>query len=260
MKISIIIPTFNAAATLAQALDSVIEQDYPDVEIIIVDGGSTDGTWAIIQQYRGHIAKVIREPDHGVFDAMNKGILAGEGDIFGLLGADDYFLSPDVLSQVAKAFREHPEVEAVYGDYLRDRGDERVLFRHPDHLDKFTFFLRNPLCQQALFVRASAFERVGLFDPELKIAADHDWNLRAFGECRLPHKHIPVVVCGFRAGGLSSAAASIREHALVRRRYFSWPYRLYWHVWDISGRIRKRVRRLDFRMPIALRRRLLNDC
>ncbi|NOZ73050.1 MAG: glycosyltransferase [Chloroflexi bacterium] len=256
MKITVVIPTYNAAATLAQALDSVIEQDHPDVEIVIVDGESTDDTWAIVQQYRSHIANIIREPDAGVFDALNKGILASEGDVIVLLGADDYFLPPHVLSAVATAFAEHPEVKVVYGDYLRDKGDERVLFQHPDRLDKFTFLLRNPLCQHAVFVRREAFDRVGLFDSSFKIVSDHDWNLRAFGQYRLSYLHIPVVICGFRSGGLSSTSASKCEHALVRRRYFSWPYRFYWSVWDISRRVAGRLRQLDFRVPLALRKRL----
>ena len=256
MKITIIIPTYNAARTLAQALESVIIQDYSDVEIIIVDGESSDDTMTIVEQYRSHIAKVIREPDDGTFDAMNKGILASTGNVIGILGADDYFLSPHVLSEVAKAFAGHPEVMAVYGDYVRDKGDERELFHHPEQLYKFSFFWRNPLCQQSLFVRRAAFDRVGLFDTSLKIASDHDWNLRAFDQHRLPHLHIPVVICGFRGGGLSSTPAAQREHALVRQRYFPRPYRFYWHLLSFGRRIQRRLRRFDFRIPLALRKRL----
>jgi len=256
VKISVIIPTFNAANTLGQALESVIEQDYPDVEIVVVDGGSTDDTLAIIQQYRSHIAKLICEPDEGVFDAVNKGILASEGDVTVFLGADDYFYSPHVFSTVAEAFAVHPEVKVVYGDYLRDKGEEKILMRHPDRLDKFTFFLRNPLCQHSVFVRREVFEQVGLFDVTLKIASDHDWNLRVFGEHRVAHLRVPIVICGFRSGGLSSTSASKQEHALVRGRHFSWPYQLLWRVWDFSRRLRGRLQRLDFRVPMALRKRL----
>lgn len=253
MKISVIIPTYNAASTLAQALDSVIAQDYPDVEIIIVDGGSTDGTLSIVEERRSHIAKVVSEPDQGVYDAMNKGILMSEGDVINILGADDYFYASHVLSTVARVFMEHPDIDVVYGDYVHEYGHTRKAFRNPEHLDKFTFFLRNSLCHQSVFVRRDAFDRVGLFDTSFKIAGDHDWNIRAFGEHKLAHIHIPEVVCVFRSGGLSSTIHSRREHALVRRRHFAWYYRGYWYIPDFMSRAWSRLRRLDFSMPIALR-------
>ncbi len=241
MIISVIIPTYNAEATLEQALQSVFQQDYPQIEVIIVDGGSTDGTMAVVERYHSRIARVIQEPDEGPFDAMNKGILASQGEVIGVLGADDYYLSPSVLRAVAEVFAEKPHIQAVYGDYLRDKGEEQRIFHHPDHLSRWTFFFRNPLCQQALFVRREVFDEVGLFDTSLKIASDHDWYLRAFGQHQVPHFHLPLLMCGFRGGGLSSTPASVHEHALVRRRYFPWPYELVWHGWDIGRRVLRRL-------------------
>ena len=120
MRISVVTVCYNAASTLADALDSVLGQtstpDAPfDLEYIVVDGASTDGTLDVLAPYRDRIATLISEPDQGLYDAMNKGLRAASGDVVAILNADDVYASNTVLAQVARTFQ-HSEAEAVYGD------------------------------------------------------------------------------------------------------------------------------------------------
>ncbi len=115
-SISIITPTFNAETTLCDCIESVSEQSV-DVEHIIIDGASTDGTLKTVEHYRDSLAKVVSEPDEGIYDAMNKGLKLATGDVIGILNADDFFASSDVLKKVVNAFSES-DVDACYGDLV----------------------------------------------------------------------------------------------------------------------------------------------
>ena len=130
MKISIITAVRNNRATLADALDSILAQNYPNVELIVIDGVSTDGTLAVIQRYAERIAHLLSEPDRGVYDALNKGLRLATGDVVGFLHADDCYADDRVLSRIAAALAD-PAVDACYGD-LRYVGkdDPRHVARH----------------------------------------------------------------------------------------------------------------------------------
>lgn len=256
MRVTVLTACYNAAATLERTIASVVEQDYPDVEFVIVDGCSKDETWSIVQRHRDVIDIAIQEPDDGVYDALNKGIRASSGDVILVLGADDYLIAADVLSRVTQAFAGHPEADVVYGDYVRENGTVRVPRRHPTYLTKYSFFRRNVLCHQAMFCRRRAFDTVGLFDTSLRICSDHDWNIRAFGIEQVPYFHLPEMVSVYSDGGLSASTASKREHALVRQRYFGAHARAYWVAADVAERFTHRLMTLNFNMPLALRHRM----
>ncbi|HEY9194869.1 MAG TPA: glycosyltransferase family 2 protein, partial [Mucilaginibacter sp.] len=115
MKVSLITVVYNAANTLARCIDSVISQNHPDIEYIIIDGGSTDGTLQVIDQYRDFVNVVVSEPDKGIYDAMNKGIRRATGDIVGTLNADDALADNDVIVAVARLF-ELQNTDVVYGN------------------------------------------------------------------------------------------------------------------------------------------------
>ena len=117
MKVSIITSCYNRAGTIRCAMESVLAQDYPDIEYIIVDGASTDGSTEIIRQYEGRVARIISEPDRGMYEAINKGIRAATGDIVGLMHSDDFFFDNHVVSDIVKRF-ERTETDFVYGDGL----------------------------------------------------------------------------------------------------------------------------------------------
>ena len=128
LKISVVTAVFNRAGTVAEALASVRAQTWPNVEHIVIDGGSTDGTLPILQAHRGQLAVLVSEPDHGIYDALNKGIARATGEVVGFLHADDLFESPDSLAYVAAAFAD-PAVDAVYGDlvYVRQQDPTHVV-------------------------------------------------------------------------------------------------------------------------------------
>src|SRR5687767_14692033 len=111
MKISIITITYNSAATVEDTIKSVIAQDYPDLEYIIIDGKSKDNTLAIVDKYKDRISKVVSEKDKGLYDALNKGIKHATGEIVGMLHSDDLYAHPQVISHVAEAFKKDPSVQ-----------------------------------------------------------------------------------------------------------------------------------------------------
>jgi glycosyltransferase involved in cell wall biosynthesis len=118
MKISIITITYNSAATVEDTIKSVVMQDYPNVEYLIIDGKSKDATLQIAEKYKDKISKVVSEKDKGLYDALNKGIKHASGDIIGMLHSDDLYSNPQVLSKIVKTFQDNPEAEGVYADLV----------------------------------------------------------------------------------------------------------------------------------------------
>jgi glycosyltransferase involved in cell wall biosynthesis len=176
MKISLVTISFNQAPYLEQALRSVLDQDYPNLEYIVVDPGSTDGSREIIERYRDRIAQVIFEPDKGPADGLNKGFAAASGTIFGYLNSDDLLL-PGVLSRVAHAFREYPESDLIYGHgYWIDRAG-RVLRRFRS--DRFNLrrsaYGNSIIMQQATFWRGEAFWAAGGFNHDNRLSWDGEF-------------------------------------------------------------------------------------
>lgn len=174
MKFSIVTISFNQGRFLEQAIRSVIEQDYPDIEYIVVDPGSTDGSREIIERYRDRIAKVIFERDKGPADGLNKGFAHATGDILGFINADDYF-EPYAFARVAKFFRERPEINVVSGAIkLVDRnGYVRWRKRMSDrfNLGKYADG-RCWIGQQATFFRSAAYGKDNIFNIENKTCWD----------------------------------------------------------------------------------------
>ncbi|MFO7633004.1 MAG: glycosyltransferase, partial [Caldilinea sp.] len=115
MRISVITAVYNNRDTVAQALDSALAQIHPDIELVVIDGGSTDGTRDVLQGYADRLAVLVSEPDRGIYDALNKGIARASGEVVGFLHSDDLFADEHVLSRITTAFAD-PKVDAVYGD------------------------------------------------------------------------------------------------------------------------------------------------
>ena len=176
---TVIIPCFNAEATVQAAIDSVISQTYSHKDLIIVDGKSTDGTLAILKANEANISLIISEKDKGVYDAINKGIKAAEGNIIYVLGADDKLASDEILEHVALHFT--PEISLVFGHirniHIQNKAVPEV------HSSSFSnlLYLKNTLHQQGCFYRTSLFEKE-LFNPEYKIFGDYDLHLKWFIE------------------------------------------------------------------------------
>lgn len=261
MRITVITVCLNAADTIEQTIQSVLQQDYGDVEYIIVDGMSTDSTLDIINKYRDKIALLIREPDEGLYDAMNKGVLHSSGEIISFMNADDRFASPDVLRRMAEAFGQHPDKMIIYGDCIIGEGTAQVLKRHPDSIGKRSLGI-TWLNHQSIFYRRSAFDVVGLFDNGYPIYGDYDWNVRAFFVHRLSHLHLPVTVCIFRRGGISGGPwpgriAQVRaihkKHLSLRERLCCWPF-------TFVRKVSRRVATRNFALPVAIRTFVKERC
>jgi glycosyltransferase involved in cell wall biosynthesis len=207
-RISIITATFNSVTTLADSLASIEQQSYDRIESLVIDGGSTDGTQALIAHRFGRLVNhLVSEPDRGIYDALNKGILAASGDIVGLLHSDDVLASAGTLETVAKVFHDNPAVEAVYGDlvYVRREAPDTLvrLWRSRPFAPKLLQRGWMPP-HPTLYLRRSVFDRVGLFDTRYKIAADYEHVLRVFSKPGLVSHYLPQVMVKMKIGGASN--------------------------------------------------------
>lgn len=204
MKISVITASYNSATTIEDTIKSVLSQNYSDIEYIIIDGGSKDGTLEIINKYKDKISEIVSEPDHGLYDAMNKGIALATGDVIGILNSDDFFAGPDVLSKVANAFT--PEIDLCYGNirYV-DRIDtkKKVRFWRAGEYKKEKLDSGWIMPHPAVFVRKNLYDKFGLFNLEFKIAADYELLLR-FLKHDIKVKYIDETLVHMREGGFSA--------------------------------------------------------
>lgn len=205
-RISVITAVFNRASTLGQALESVHAQTWPDVEHIVIDGGSTDGSLAILRRHSAAISQLVSEPDKGLYDALNKGIRACSGDVVGFMHADDQFATVGTLAKVAASF-EDDSVEAVYGDLVYVKKED------PDKVVRYWRagpYEREQLAQgwmpphPTFYVRRDLYSRFGMFDTNFQIAADYDSMLRMLWGGRIKAAYIPEVLVRMRTGGISN--------------------------------------------------------
>lgn len=177
--VSIITPSFNQAAFLEETIQSVLSQDYPNLEYLIVDGGSTDGSREIIARYQERLAWWVSERDQGQTDAINKGFARARGEILAWLNSDDTYL-PGALSAAVASFQEHPEVGMVYGDAnLIDAGGQ-VIGKFPARATDYRRLRRGHvhIPQQSAFFRADLWREVGPLDPTFFFAMDYDLWVR----------------------------------------------------------------------------------
>lgn len=206
MKISVVTAVFDRVGTIADAMKSVQSQSYSQVEHIVQDGGSKDGTLDEVARLATKKTKVISERDSGIYDAINRGICRATGDVIGLMHSDDFFADERVLGKVAAAF-EDPAIQGVYGDlqYISADHVSRVI-RHwragsyDPGLLKRGWMPPHP----TLYLRREVFERFGLYDTSFSIAADYDAMLRYLVQGNLKVVYIPEVLVKMRLGGESN--------------------------------------------------------
>jgi glycosyltransferase involved in cell wall biosynthesis len=204
--VSIVVPTFNARDTLKQCLDSVIGQTFPGKEIIVVDGGSTDGTIDLIKSYGPRIERWLSEPDRGVFDAFNKGIGLARGRWLYFLGADDYLYDRDVLLRFAPCLsKQPPDARLIYGRValVAPGGDTIALLGEPWEITREKLPAYLSLSHQGVFHARELFVEHGLFDTSYRLSGDYEFLLREL--LARDALFIPdVLVAGHRSGGISS--------------------------------------------------------
>ena len=177
MKVSVVIPSYNQARYLAATLESVLGQDHADREILVFDGGSTDGSVALLESY-GDRVRWTSGPDAGQADAINQGLRAADGDVLAYLNSDDVYY-PGALSAVVTHFRDHPRSRALYGDAHHLHEDGSVMETYPTEPWDYARLLDVCyLCQPAVFWRREVVERFGVFDERLRYAMDYEYWLR----------------------------------------------------------------------------------
>lgn len=206
LKISIITATFNSAATIESSIQSVIQQDYPNKEIIIIDGGSTDETLSILSKYKSHISTLISEKDKGIYDALNKGIAAASGDIIAILHSDDFYINNEILSKVAHAF-DKQQCDSVYGNlYYVDKQDTNRIVRKwisgKYKHGKFTHGWMPP--HPAFFAKKSCYDKFGAFNLILSSSADYELMLRFLHKHKISTFYLNEFIVKMRVGGQSN--------------------------------------------------------
>lgn len=228
MKISIITIVYNNRPCIAECINSVLSQDYPDIEYIVIDGGSTDGTVDIIRQYADKIACFHTGKDKGLYDALNKGIEKATGDYIGILHSDDLFYAPDTVSKVvAELSRTSADVLYANGMYVdrENPGHVKRIYPAKPYRSSYLYFGWIPL-HTTIYVRKDLFHKLGMYDLRYSIASDYEISLRWFKDATVKKVFLNEWVVRMRLGGKSTTARLqkkkstedlqiIREHGLL---------------------------------------------
>jgi glycosyltransferase involved in cell wall biosynthesis len=205
MKISVITVTFNSAKTVADTLTSVAMQTHPDIEHLIIDGASSDGTVEIVRMHASTQTRLISESDRGIYDAMNKGIALASGEVIGFLNSDDFYANSSVLAKIAAAFQDSV-VDACYGDlvYVSQDNSRVVRYWKSKPFTKGDFAKGWCPAHPTFYVRKSVIERMGLFDQSYKMGVDVEFMMR-YLECgSINAAYLPHVLVNMRIGGTSN--------------------------------------------------------
>ena len=194
---SIIVPTFNSAATMEVCIKSIMDQTFPAFEVLIMDGGSSDNTVAIAGGFADERIKIVSENDKGIYDAMNKGILRSAGNWLYFLGSDDSLYDKETLRKVA-AVIEEGNADVVYGNVFRT--GQQCVYDGEFTIEKI---YRRNICHQAIFLHRTVFDKTGLFDLNYKSNADYDHNLKWFFDDSVRKRYMDVIVANYSDTGLS---------------------------------------------------------
>ncbi len=231
LKVSIITAVFNGESSVEYAINSVLEQTYPEIEYIIVDGGSTDGTLEIIRKYEHRISRCISEPDNGIYDALNKGMKMATGEVIGILNSDDFYAHKNVISDVVGQM-ERENSASCYGDlfYVDKINTDKVIRYWRSRPFKEGLFYRGWMPPHpTFFVRTEIYDKYGLFNTDFRIAADYELMVRFLEKYKISTTYIPEVLVKMRVGGESNR--SLRNMIIKSREDYS--------AWKTNGLRRK---------------------
>lgn len=205
MKITVITVAFNCADTIADTMASVSLQTHPDIEHLVIDGASRDGTVQVASSRAAPFTRIVSEPDKGIYDAMNKGLGWASGEVIGFLNADDLFADEYSLSRVASAFAD-PEVEACFGDLVYVSQDNKRVVRYwkSRPFQHGSFANGWSPAHPTFYVRRTALERLGRFDLSFRLAADTEFMLRYLEKAFVRATYIPHVQVRMRVGGATN--------------------------------------------------------
>lgn len=215
-KVSIITVVYNGAKTIEQTIKSVLGQTYQNIEYIVIDGGSDDGTQQIVESFRASIACFVSEADNGIFDAMNKGIQQATGDVIGIINSDDWYSDDAVENAVQCMIQE--DVEVIYGKSINvyPDGRERLGIMEPLETIWYKMIVPHP----TVFVKRSIYERLGIFSLKYKLGADYELILRFYSQ-HVKFGYVDQTMAYFRIGGRSTQGLTklLEEHKNIAMEY-----------------------------------------
>lgn len=238
VKISMITPAFNSAKTIERTIKSVLGQNYPQLEYIIIDGASTDGTMEVVRRYESSISCIVSEPDHGISEAFNKGIARATGDLIGIINSDDYLL-PGALEKVDEAF--DGQADIYQGNILMQNLGTGSEFREvpSQRFPVMPFFCH--VAHQGMFVTREAYQRLGGYDEKVRWPMDLDFLMRAY-RMGARFRHIDQDVAVFVAGGVTSANIRRKKHDylyIVRKNGGTWlEAQIYYHYLLLTQKVK----------------------
>ena len=232
MKVSLITVTYNSEKFLEECILSVVEQDYKNIEHIIIDGNSTDNTISIIKRNEKHITKWISETDRGMYDAINKGIKMATGDIIGILNSDDVLASPDVISAIVKAFAEQ-NVDTLYGDleYV-ETDDTTKIYRvwKGKHYKRTRFKTGWMPAHPTFYIKRELIDIYGGYQNHYYSAADYEFMARYLYQHKLTSFYLPKLIVKMRRGGQSNnnikkrLRANRRDYLAMKKNNIPFPF------------------------------------
>jgi glycosyltransferase involved in cell wall biosynthesis len=231
IKLSVITASLNAAPHIERSIQSVAAQTYPDIEHVIIDGGSTDGTLEIVDRYRDRIGYFVSEPDRGIYNAMNKGIEAASGDVLFFLNADDQFCDEHVVEDIMSAFSADLDLEVIYGNLVWDVSGNLVRKTQPSTITRASLAAATIL-HQTVFARRHVFDATNGFSEEYKVVSDYDWMMKVFVRDRRKYRHCDRDIAVMGTQGLSWTSTDWEnERIQAMRAYFTtWEIQRY-RVW-----------------------------
>lgn len=260
-KLTLITACYNSEATIMDTLQSVNEQDYRNIDHIIVDGASIDNTIKICQTKGTRISKIISEPDAGIYDAYNKGIANAQGEIIGFLNSDDYYASGNVCSQVMDAFND-PTIDAVHADLVYvNQTKTNIVERYwrSKNITRGALISGFIPAHPTVFFRRSVYDRIGNFDLTFRLAADNEFLLRAFYTHQVSSKYIPGIWVRMRSGGatggsIKSIIRQNREILKAQEKHNLSCSKPRFYAYKIADRIMQRIRAQTVQAPNFLKR------
>lgn len=223
MKISVITVCKNEVKTIESTILSVINQTYKDIEYIVVDGNSTDGTKTILNKYRKKIKVLISGKDHGIYDAMNKGISKSSGDWVYFLNAGDTFYNKNILKRVTYEFNKLTNEDIFYGNIIAVKNG----IKRKDVFDKVNrrYLIKNTICHQAMFTKRDLYKKYGLFSNKYLISADYEWLIRMLFINNVKKRYANITISVHSLDGVSNEIKSRRrvlaEYSEIRDKYFT---------------------------------------
>ena len=222
MKISIVTIVRNDAEHIAGTIESVLSQNYPDVEYVIIDGGSTDGTVEIIEKYRSQLAYFVSEPDTGIYNAMNKGIRKTTGDVVGMINSGDRYY-PGAFQTVSQAFGETPGRKIFWGDVQYEHLGRVRGFRENNRY--IGAFAPHP----SMFVPRAVYDEIGLYDESFRLLGDYDFMYRAVNAEKVEVLYVPELIAYYLEGGLSDQriCRCLADELRVKIKYGANPFYAY---------------------------------